>query len=683
MRIKADYNLFIRISLLILILANFLYLKNVYLGLFLFVVYAGIYGLNLGRLLFAKFDKYFHLIFGSLTLFFVSSSIYWLFFYLYKVPDWLFVLVLILVSLIIEWLMKEKAFYLPKIKVFPLLKKIGGWGVLFVVNVVYLFNILWQSQTVEAIASPWHVVPNYFWLGFVLLTIFLMLNIFRNKYIKFNLFLVSVYFFLISSVAFFVFKLGYGYDPFLHFAAIKSILIEGLLLPKPFYYVGEYGLLIYFHDFTQVSIEFINRIFLPLIFSLFFPVSVYYGLVKGLQIKKKVALALTLVVLFLPVSFFISTTPQGLTNLLVLIVVFLSLIPKQNLSRWYLVFLSVITCTVHPFFGLPILLYSVWLLFKSLKMKKMILYLIAVGSVVVVPLMFIFNSYVSGQKVFFGLNNLQFNWPGFIKQFNFIKDLMHVYGSFYHVIYLILIVVFVWLISRSQYWQKVKEYLLFAMIFLINFILVNYLMIFDFTTAGNMQDFSGRVFELFLYFLLPIFLIGGYLVYEKNWQDNNSVISRIFIIMILLFIPVLSMYFSYPLDDDYRNTKFYSLSESDIKTVRFINNQNDSDYIVLANQQVAAAAIREFGFAKYYNNGFYYSIPDGQEDGLYQYFEKMVYEKPDLEYIKQAMETAGVDNAYLVLCPYWTNFKNLAEQIKTTTELWWLVEGNLVAYYYR
>ena len=61
------------------------------------------------------------------------------------------------------------------------------------------------------------------------------------------------------------------------------------------------------------------------------------------------------------------------------------------------------------------------------------------------------------------------------------------------------------------------------------------------------------------------------------------------------------MYLSYPRFDHYHNSRGFSVGRADINAVRWINDHAENDdYIVLANQQVSAAAIREFGFKKYF-----------------------------------------------------------------------------------
>ncbi|MBU4375668.1 hypothetical protein KKH38_04155, partial [Patescibacteria group bacterium] len=130
----------------------------------------------------------------------------------------------------------------------------------------------------------------------------------------------------------------------------------------------------------------------------------------------------------------------------------------------------------------------------------------------------------------------------------------------------------------------------------------------------------------------------------------------------------------------YFNSRCFSTSKNDIEAVNWIENNTESDYIVLANQQVSAAALREFGFKKYYSpplidkergsggEVFYYPVPTGGP--LYQYYLDMVYEKPSRETMAKAMDLAGVSEGYFVLNKYWRAFDKILEEAKLEADSW-------------
>ena len=144
----------------------------------------------------------------------------------------------------------------------------------------------------------------------------------------------------------------------------------------------------------------------------------------------------------------------------------------------------------------------------------------------------------------------------------------------------------------------------------------------------------------------------------------------------LIFI-LSSLYLSYPRADRYFNSHGYSISSSDIKAVQLIAQEAGSgDYIVLANQQVGAAAVREFGLKKYYHGDlFYYSIQTGYP--LYSYYLKML-DTPTKDIMNQALDYAGVNQGYFVVDKYWWAAKKIVLEAKLQAEAYVTIDGGEV-----
>lgn len=172
---------------------------------------------------------------------------------------------------------------------------------------------------------------------------------------------------------------------------------------------------------------------------------------------------------------------------------------------------------------------------------------------------------------------------------------------------------------------------------------------FHFLIDYERSDYAQRILFVAGLFSLPFIL----LTIESFIKNLLTKTKYIQVTLLLLFSTMItaSLYFSYPRFDHYYNSHGYATSMADIKAVHWINeNAGNEDYIVLANQQVSAAALREFGFKKYYNNLFYYPVPTGGP--LYQYYLQMV-NKPNRATVEEAMKLAGVNKAYFVLNDYW------------------------------
>ena len=679
------------LTILAFILANFYFVRNSILGLVLGFIFVYKYGLDLGRVIFPRQQRFFQTLFGGLTLLGGITIFQWLLFYVYQINHLTFSASLILSALAIEFLKVRQGRESPQFKLFDFLKRIHEYtlkirGKLFIfayiiTYIVCLFLIINQRSS-DVIASPWQLIPHLFFAFFGALTILFILIAYLNRNNKLPLILFIAQTFLMSSVALIIYQIGYGYDPFLHLAAEKVIDATGTLTPKTFYYIGEYSLIIFLKNLTQLSLDTFNRALLPILFSVFLPTSLYYFF-QAFSAKKRFALTAGLLAFTLPLTYFINTTPQGLTNLLCLIIILLSfLVSSKQLSIYYLFFLTVLTCTIHPLYGVPIGLFVLftWLRTSALNAKLKIAgqCLIGLISTIVFPILFLGNSILSANKINLGLTGINFQWENlfkFKKMYNFLYDLLYVYGYNFKLIYLILVAVSIFILWRFGKLRFFRTTLLFAGIFLVNYLITKFFVNLSFVINQDKELFLNRILELAFYFLMPAFIYAVYLIVKKSFQEKGNYWGRIFILFATVLILTMSLHFSYPIFDNYKNSKEYNVTQADIDSVHYIKDNARGDYIVLANQMVAAAAIREFGFEKYYNGNFYYSIPTGNEKNIYDYYKKMVFEEPKKENALAAMNVAGVNQAYLIVNKYWTNFPKIVERAKLTADSWQAIDN--------
>ncbi|MFH0814816.1 MAG: hypothetical protein V1902_01875, partial [Candidatus Falkowbacteria bacterium] len=568
---------------------------------------------------------------------------------------------------------------------------------IFIVLIAACFFLLIHNSTTDAIASPWHVLPKYFLLLFgaatlVLIKILLTSNVKEAT----KLFFTIIYFFLFSSVAYFIYKIGFGYDPFVHLATMKHIQQFGTITPTLYYYVGEYSIIIFLANLFQISIETINKILLPLLFSIYLPTTLFYVYANKLKQHRYL---LPLCALILPVTFFINTTPQGLACLFSLILI----LTYKLLPTSYKLILSLATCFIHPFFGAPVLIYSLYSILSRANIQRTIKIILkifcAVAALCAVPLMFIANAIINNKKVALNIPALSdiFNLQLITtkKYFDFIPDLIHAIGFNWQIIFLTISVLGIVLLLAKKRFQRYTAPIMFSAIFAVNYFAMKFFMRYKFLTPKEVNDYIGRIADLSLYFLLPIFLyFCSWFLY--NLLKNKSILYSAFATL-LLFLPATScFYFSYPIFDNYKNSKFYNVSAADVETVQFINakQSQQTNYVVLGNQMLAAAALRENGFAKYFGNEFYYSIPNADADGFYKYYLQMAEENPDRSTAIAAMDAAsnvtlsaveGVDQLYFVISNYWYNFNKTIEKAKATANWWQEIDNgkNIIFFYSR
>ena len=546
------------------------------------------------------------------------------------------------------------------------------------------FYILFISATTKSIISPWQVVPWYFFIFYALITFILLIIVNIEKTIKqFNnltiFLLLAPFFFLSFGVALIIYKINYGFDPFIHQSTINLINEKGLVNPKPLYYLGQYSLELIIHKITNIQLFWIDKLLVPLLALIYLP-AVLYKILREKNENQKIILTTIVSLLILPFSFFIVTTPQNLAYLFLMLVILLCL-SRPNFFLIYL--LALAAFVIQPIAGIPALLFAfAVMILRTLrisKIKKYIYILIFIATVFTLPLLFyIFEKNNNYSEHSINSNSLSSFIPKIIipYQENVILNFVYLYA--FNLKFFIFILALVGFITafRSKDPEKNNIYFLYlgaSLALFLSYFLTTYLP-FDFLIEYERSNYADRIFSIASFFLLPFIICTMHEIIYKIKQQNKFVKISFSVFGALLISA--SLYISYPRIDNYFNSRGYSTGENDIKSVHWINSNAPENYIVLANQQVSAAALNEFGFKKYYKvNGaaredglghkediFYYPVPTGGP--LYQYYLDMVYIEPSRETIEAAMNLAGVNTGYFVLNKYWWAFKKILDVAK-------------------
>jgi len=337
------------------------------------------------------------------TLIALSLIMIWgsLIYYFYQL-NWVGIAATLIFS-IISFYIREKMFQdqrvaPEKIKIIPQKKFIHAyWPVAIYFSLIAAsFITLIRSTSASALISPWLVVSNNFFILYLIATAWLFFVLNRGLQINFKIWLLRLHYFLAFSVAFIIYQIGYGFDPFIHQATMELIDKQGYVLPKPLYYLGQYSLVIILHKFSGLSIYFLNKILVPLLAALFLPGAIFSFIkTKG---EPKRAMLLILALLALPLNLFILSTPQNLTYLWLLLIILYSV--SEHLSYLPLI-LGIATLSIHPLSGLPALFFITWteVLKRKDKLKaiwwKVANILLWLGAAISLPLSF---TIVTGQS---------------------------------------------------------------------------------------------------------------------------------------------------------------------------------------------------------------------------------------------------------------------------------------------
>jgi hypothetical protein len=557
---------------------------------------------------------------------------------------------------------------------------------LFFLLSFYFLNI---SQSDKALISPWQVVKSNFFIFYTLSSLSLVFILLKSKLSPLGKLLsLSAHYFLSFSVAAIVYKIGYGFDPFIHQATMELIDKKGLVTPKPFYYLGEYGLVVIFHKLSGVSIYLLNKFLLPVLAAIFLPLSTY-RLAKQHNVSASRWL-LPLFILGLTFSPFIATTPQNLSYLFLILTIIFGL-TKENLI-WPLT-LATATLAIHPLTGIPALCW--WLVLalrkNSHKLKEktyqFLKFILFCFSALILPLALFISGGSDFKKITLNfyfiidpIKNLfvSLNTAG---QENWLLNIVYFFSYNYN-LWLIIIMAISLIIFYRQKAKQIFKTLIFINLALAVAYIISSQIIFTDLIDYEQTNFAARLLILITIFFLP-FIISELQKLITLILTQPKIIKITWLVFGLGLVTI-SLYVSYPRYDSYFNSRGYSTGINDITAVKLIAQEAKSPYIVLANQQVSVAALKESGFDHYYNTNkgqiFFYPIPTGGE--LYKYYLDMVYKNPSRETMTEACALTGVKESYLIVNKYWYQSDRIISAAKLSANSWQTVNNEVYIFKY-
>lgn len=549
----------------------------------------------------------------------------------------------------------------------------------------FFWYVLFHSQTTDALLGPWAALRRPVFIPYFLATIALLGMILSRAPNILSLLSLCAFFVSIFSVLLVVFPLGFGFDPHLHQATERAIARDGLMLPKQLYYLGQYALIAFLSKLFAISANTLDRIFLPLLSGVSIPIAALLCS-RAYSFSKKSSLLFALFGLFIPFGYAVFTVPWNIASLLTIIFSYVSIAYIRSKYKGILIFLfllAIAALSIHPLAGLPLLGVFICLIamhiFRGHKKRTTIITGITLLFGASVPLAFWLNSLRSTQldiifklpswgsiQTFLNLFSLHAD-----TRFSAALDFIHIIYQNSSAILLLLtatgLILSVW--KSHFFWKQSLFPLIGAGICVMNYLLIEGFFSFPSLISYEQHDYANRMLSLAVFFLIPPTTYALVVLFEKLLAHP----SRIFRVAWLIFFAGIltgSFYLSYPSNDVYRSFHGYTISQADINAARTIQKHAGGEpYIVLANQVVSAAAIREFGFQKYFDitqNGatrqyFYYPIPTSSP--LYGFFIDM-QAYPQKETIQRAMELFNVKKAYVVVTRYEDRYAQIIERAR-------------------
>lgn len=554
------------------------------------------------------------------------------------------------------------------------------------------FRLLEARPIVNAVRSPWDQFSPSILILFALATLLVSVLLYRGREKTLSIFLFTL---LIGSLFSFIaisYPIGYGFDPFIHKATEAHLAEFGTITPKPFYYIGQYSIVLFFSHAFSLPIDVVDTWLLPLLATILLPLA-WFGAAKSILKKTRYALFTLLGLFLLPLDAFIVTTPQGLANLWILLAVLASVpwLFEEESPNWFLVgIITLSTLLIHPIAGIPLFFFFFLLFFSehhhklSDRVGKSMNWIIVLIGSLALPASFIVQSIKSGQ----GLHLLPFS-PSLLFQsmnlevliqsrFSPLLDFIYLYGKNAFLIAL--------LVSASAWWTYRKDLspkirVLFFMVIILgaNYLLLANVIDFSFLIEYERANYANRLIPLVLFFASPfIILTFGHI--SMNLR-TKPIALKLTCLVLLTMIASASFYLTFPRTDAYTTSRAFNTSQADVDAVYLIEEwAKNAPYIALANQSVSAAAMKQLGF-RYFSNYFFYPIPTG--DVMYQKFLAM-NEAPSREIINEAHQLIAkeenVRTVFYVVDTYWWQSERIIEQSKSIADDWKSIGGSVYVF---
>jgi len=532
-------------------------------------------------------------------------------------------------------------------------KQESGWWAIGLVPLVALSVICvilaLRNQTDAATNTPWKQLPQLFWIAMTLAAINGAALFTRAK--ANTVFAATFILGLLgTTIATIVFKIGYGYDPFVHQAAEEHIMRFGLIEPKTVYYSGQYALVTIISFVSKISIHNIDVWLLPLLAP--FGIAATVCAAAAANKWRQGTIAASMIAL-LPLAVFINTTPYGLAALYTLLAAISgTAATRDNRFKIIVWVFAAAALLTHPIAGIPALVLAGCIQFKNVFIKI----LIATGGAFILPALFAWTA----KGFSFSLSriaaiNLPFELP--LSRFHSLGDSIYLIGGLSAAIIIIGVI-------------KNRTYFLATASAIISGLLIAACVDFSYLPGSEQGGYAARLLMIALFIAAPATAVSiGNLIKKSETNGWRTII----IVAAVAFFFTSGVYLAYPREDAYVISKGWNTSTTDLSAVSAIDKDAGGEpYIVLAAQPVSAAALSRFGFFKYYNTAegqiFAYPVPTG--GALYQYFLKMIYTEPSAEYMREAMELAGVKRGYFVVNSYWTGADHIIGRAKQTSESW-------------
>ncbi len=553
------------------------------------------------------------------------------------------------------------------------------------------------AATTDSIRSPWLVLPHQIlatiallWLSVILAAVFT-----RRTWVT----ALHSVFALGSTLAItpIIYRIGFGFDGFLHIASENVLLTTGTLHPKPFYYIGQYVFTTWIARQSSLPIAVVDRWLVPVFAALLIPLC--FVLIR--RVFNKPA-AILVALSLLPLGGFIASTPQSFAYLLGFTALLLTLGAAQHeINPLAPLILALWASATHPLAGIPLLCVVVTILLVSRLSTRVSKTAVGTGGALLagisVPVLFFVSSLRGGTPINWNLSSIfqAAPWLDRLHSFTpFIGNHFVLWPAWTNLIstalpLLLLVLALVGSLQKDETALDAdarRSTLRATSLALIASAVTLWIAATALKTTGDFAflidyergNYADRLNTLALLCLIPASLFG----FERLWRQAARAPKIISLALIgtLIASSTALAYDSLPRHDALIVGHGWSTSASDLDAVKLIDRDaQNQPYTVLANQSVSAGAVSLLGFKRYAGDVFFYPIPTGGP--LYDQFLHMTYDQPSWDIAREAGHLGQSTLVYVVIDDYWWKAATVSETLQTIANQHWTINDGKVNVY--
>lgn len=559
-------------------------------------------------------------------------------------------------------------------------KKLAWFAAFFIPAVIcigFVLKAATANGTTESIRTPWPFLPEGSFLAIALLPIFAWF-VAKKTTSTFLTGIVSLMSVLsVTLIAPFIYKLGFGFDGFLHRASQRILFETGTLTPKPLYYIGQYTLNTWMSRLIDINLIHIDRFLVPLSISLL--IAALYLVFRRTQSH---AFAISAAAAVITLSPFVATTPQAFAYIVGTCALILSFGVARGIHVILPLSLAFWCLAIHPLAGLPFIgavaavIWAGWLTSRDrTPLRSPIIYLLVFGTAISVPLAFFVFSQDSGQ-IAWNVGRLWNNLPAFGELLLRLPQ-NHValwadwanYAAF--LLPFIAWGFSIYALKDTEERTRILPLLLISAGTWISGYILSTVGEFTFLINYERGNYSDRL-TLISFMLLFYPSAVGFGRLSKHMLRRGPLAVAVFLLCFAAW-QAGHAYNALPRHDAAAASRGWSVGRHDFEAVRFIEQDaGETSYTVLANQSVSAAAVETYGFARYVENEktaeqiFYYPIPTGGT--LYQLYLNAVSPEPSFDAINEAGRLGESEIVYVVLNDYWWDAERVGGALQEKAE---------------